>query len=219
MACVKTTLQALAAATQSQALGGGNPTKGNRMQQRLAVANTIPRSKSLGADWSFARTFQHACRKALATAAMNTAQVKSIPLADDRRVSVLTAPTRLCALRVVGRRPHLEFCHFCDRAGEVAKLIGRNRIQLRLKIEHSHCEQLLRVVEREVLRQPGAIRKFFDQGKNLLFVLGGHCLPLTNSALAGLSLIQARVLTISPYTLTMPVTAFCTCAAESSPSP
>ena len=76
MAWVKATLQALAATTQSQLPEGGTPTKGRRTQHRLAVAKTMPRSKSRGAEWSFARTFQHACKKALATAAMNTAQVK-----------------------------------------------------------------------------------------------------------------------------------------------
>jgi hypothetical protein len=40
----------------------------------------MPRSKSRGAAWSFAKTFQHACKKALAMAAMNTAQVKEAPL-------------------------------------------------------------------------------------------------------------------------------------------
>src|SRR6266404_8793719 len=77
MAWMKATLQALAAATQSQLPEGGTPTKGRRTQHRLAVAKTMPRSKSRGAEWSFAKTFQHACRKALATAAMNTAQVKA----------------------------------------------------------------------------------------------------------------------------------------------
>src|SRR5258708_10173367 len=76
MAWVKAALQALAAATQSQLPEGGTPTKGRRTQHRLAVAKTMPRSKSRGAEWSFANTFQHACKKALATAAMNTAQVK-----------------------------------------------------------------------------------------------------------------------------------------------
>jgi hypothetical protein len=47
------------------------------MQHKLAVAKTMPRSKSRGAEWSFAKTFQHECKKALATAAMNTAQVKA----------------------------------------------------------------------------------------------------------------------------------------------
>jgi ribosomal protein S5 len=46
------------------------------MAHKLAVAKTMPRNKSRGAEWSFAKRFQHACRKALATAAMNTAQVK-----------------------------------------------------------------------------------------------------------------------------------------------
>src|SRR5215475_15004631 len=139
------TLQTLAAATQSQALGGGNPTKGNRMQQRLAVANTIPRSKSLGADWSFAKTFQHACRKALATAAMNTAVLKILLLSDDRPLALVTLFGHLCAPCVVGRRTHPELDHVCDRAREVAKFIGGNRIQLRLKIKHSHGEQARRV--------------------------------------------------------------------------
>src|SRR5436309_2646254 len=76
MAWVKATLQALAAATQSQLSEGGTPTKGRRTQHRLAVAKTMPRSKSRGAEWSFAKTFQQACKKALAMAAVNTAQVK-----------------------------------------------------------------------------------------------------------------------------------------------